>query len=231
MSRWSTARSMDRATAGGRGVSTTLPPLPRTRKTRWPCSSPRSSMSAPQASKIRSPSRPSMATSAKSSGLDDRRAVTSIASNCRWVSPSVGDSGGTLGRRTYSAGEWASTASMTQVRKKPATTAMRRLTVEGVKRRTSCIHRTYSSLCARGLPAGRGGARGTRSGRARRSDSVCIPGLALEPGEVGGDRQPQPARGRRQQDGDQDVTRSSHDRASARATAPTNPQASTACGM
>jgi len=38
--------------AGGRGTSTTLPPLPQTRRTRWPCSSPRSSMLAPVASKI-----------------------------------------------------------------------------------------------------------------------------------------------------------------------------------
>ena len=30
---------------------------------------------------------------------------SSIASNCRWDRPRVGDSGGTLGRRTYSAGE------------------------------------------------------------------------------------------------------------------------------
>jgi hypothetical protein len=43
-----------------------LVPLPHTRSTRWPCSSPRSPMSAPVASKIRKPSSPSMATSAKS---------------------------------------------------------------------------------------------------------------------------------------------------------------------
>jgi hypothetical protein len=44
-------------------------------------------MFAPEASKIRSPSRPSIATSAKSYGLDDSRAAVSIASNCRWVNP------------------------------------------------------------------------------------------------------------------------------------------------
>ena len=57
-------------------------------------------MSAPQASKIRSPSRPSIATRAKSLRLVDSRAAASIASNCRCDSPRVGDSGGTFGRRT-----------------------------------------------------------------------------------------------------------------------------------
>jgi hypothetical protein len=83
-----------------------------------------------------------MATRAKSFGLVDSRAAVSIASNCRWVSPRVGDSGGTLGRRTCSAGEVGSTPSMTQVRKKPATIDIRRDTVEGLNRRTSCIDRT-----------------------------------------------------------------------------------------
>ena len=73
-------------------------------------------MFAPHASKIRSPSRPSIATRAKSLMFGDVRAVASIASNCRCVRPRVGDSGGTLGRRTYSAGECASTSSITQVR-------------------------------------------------------------------------------------------------------------------
>jgi len=45
---------------------TILVPLPHTRSTRWPCSSPRS---APVASKIRRPSSPSIATSAKSYGV------------------------------------------------------------------------------------------------------------------------------------------------------------------
>lgn len=49
---------------------------------------------------VRSPSRPSMATRAKSLMLADSRAAVIIASNCRWLSPSVGDSGGTRGRRT-----------------------------------------------------------------------------------------------------------------------------------
>lgn len=57
-------------------------------------------MLAPQASKIRGPSRPSMVTRAKSLGLPDVRAALSRASNCRCDKPSVGDSGGTFGRRT-----------------------------------------------------------------------------------------------------------------------------------
>ncbi|MEO3777797.1 RNA ligase family protein [Micromonospora sp. B11E3] len=102
-SRPSTARSMALATAGGSGTRTTLPPLPRTRRARWPCSSPRSPMSVPQASKIRRPRRPrrpSMAIRAKSFGLVGRRAVVIRASNWRSPRPRVGDSGGTTGRRT-----------------------------------------------------------------------------------------------------------------------------------
>jgi hypothetical protein len=57
-----------------------------------------------------------MATKAKSLMLPEVFPAVSMASNCRWVSPSVGDSGGTLGRRTWSAGETASTPSSTQVR-------------------------------------------------------------------------------------------------------------------
>ncbi len=77
------ARSMARPAAGGSGTRTTLVPLPDTRSTRRPCSSPRSAISAPVASKIRNPSRPSIATSAKSDGFDDLRAYVSRASNCR----------------------------------------------------------------------------------------------------------------------------------------------------
>ena len=87
--------------------------LPHTRSTRWPCSSPRSVMSVLVASKIR---RPSIATSAKSHGCGDWRAAVSRASNCRWVKPRVGDSAGTAGRRTCSAGECSRTPSMAQVR-------------------------------------------------------------------------------------------------------------------
>ncbi len=50
-----------------RQVRTILVPFPHTRSNRWPCSSPRSAMFAPVASKIRKPRRPSMATKAKSS--------------------------------------------------------------------------------------------------------------------------------------------------------------------
>lgn len=60
-----TARLIALATADGSGMRTTLPPSPQIRRTRWLCSSPRSLMLAPQLSKIRRPSRPSMAISAK----------------------------------------------------------------------------------------------------------------------------------------------------------------------
>ena len=60
--------------------------MPQTRSTRWPCSSPRSVISVPVASKIRNPSSPSIATRAKSQGWGDCRAAVSRASNCRWVS-------------------------------------------------------------------------------------------------------------------------------------------------
>jgi hypothetical protein len=43
-------------------------------------------------------------------------AAVSMASNCSRLNPSVGDSGGTGGRRTCSAGECSSTPSITQVR-------------------------------------------------------------------------------------------------------------------
>jgi hypothetical protein len=66
--------------------------------------------------KIRKPSRPSMATSAKSHGLADSRAAVSRASNYRWGHPRVGDSAGTAGRRTCSAGECSMRPSSTQVR-------------------------------------------------------------------------------------------------------------------
>lgn len=62
---------------------------------RWPWDSPRASMLAPVASKIRRPRRPSIATSAKSLGLVESRLAQRIASNWRWFSPRVGDSGGT----------------------------------------------------------------------------------------------------------------------------------------
>jgi hypothetical protein len=73
-------------------------------------------MSEAVASKIRKPSRPSMATSAKSHWFGDWRAAVSRASNCRWVNPSVDDSAGTAGRRTCSADECSKVPSMTQVR-------------------------------------------------------------------------------------------------------------------
>ena len=60
-------------------------------------------MSGPVASKIGRPSSPSMATSAKSYRRGDCRAAMSRASNCRRVNPRVGDSAGTVGRRTVAA--------------------------------------------------------------------------------------------------------------------------------
>jgi hypothetical protein len=54
-------------------------------------------MSASVASKIREPSRPSMAISAKSYGFADSRAAVNSASNCRWVNPWVGIFGGDRG--------------------------------------------------------------------------------------------------------------------------------------
>ena len=73
-------------------------------------------MSASHASKIRSPSRPSITTRAKSLRLADSHAAVSSASNCRCVNPNVGDTDGTTGRRTCSAGDWSRTPSMTAVR-------------------------------------------------------------------------------------------------------------------
>jgi hypothetical protein len=168
-----TARSIARPTAGGSGTSTTFEPFPNTRKTRWPCSSPTSAMSAPHASKIRKPSNPSMVTNAKSKTLLDWRAAVSSASNCRCQSPSVGDSGGTIGRRTWSAGEYSTIPSITQMRYKPVTTAMRRATVEGLNWRTSCIHRTNRSMSARCSVSGARWWSLHQAKNNRRSDSVC----------------------------------------------------------
>ena len=61
------------AEADGSGTRTILSPLPCTRRTRWPFSSPRSSMLLPVPSKIRRPRRPSIATRAKSQSLLDAR--------------------------------------------------------------------------------------------------------------------------------------------------------------
>ena len=57
-----------------------------------------------------------MATRAKSLMFVEVLPALSMASNCRWVSPRVGDSAGTRGRRTYSAGELSRTPSIAQVR-------------------------------------------------------------------------------------------------------------------
>jgi hypothetical protein len=50
------------------------------------------------------PRSPNIVTSAKSQRLGDCFAAVNKASNCRCVKPRVGDSAGTCGRRTYSAG-------------------------------------------------------------------------------------------------------------------------------
>jgi hypothetical protein len=55
--------------------------------------------------------------------------------------PERGDSAGTCGRHTYSAGERSRTPTITHVREKPATTDMRRDTVDGRYRRTSSSQR------------------------------------------------------------------------------------------
>jgi hypothetical protein len=103
--RSSAARSTARATAGGSGTSTTFSP---------PAANPEDAVAVFFAevgddravtSNTRSPSRPSGQTSAKSFGLLELRLAASSASNTRCVSPRVGDSAGTLGRRTYSVGE------------------------------------------------------------------------------------------------------------------------------
>jgi hypothetical protein len=111
-------------------------------------------MSALVASKIRKPSRPSIAMSAKSHGFADSLAAVSRASDCRWVNPSVGDSAGTAGRRTCSAGECCKMLSRAQVRWNPAVTENRLDPVEGLNRRISCIHLMYSSRWGRCAASG-----------------------------------------------------------------------------
>jgi hypothetical protein len=172
LARSPTARSMARPTAGGSGINTTLVPLPHTRSTRWPCSSPRSVTSAPVASKIRKPSRPSMATKAKSQGLPDWRVAVSRASNCKCVNPGAGDSAGTVGRRTCPAGECSRMPSMTQVRQNPAVIENRRETADALNRRISCIHRMYSSRCGRHAASGSRPRAAHQARKQHRSDSV-----------------------------------------------------------
>jgi hypothetical protein len=73
-------------------------------------------MLAAVASKMRNPRRPSMVSKAKSLMFEDVLPAVSMASSCRWLRPSVGDSLETRGRRTYSAGDCCRRPSMTQVR-------------------------------------------------------------------------------------------------------------------
>jgi hypothetical protein len=96
---------------------------------------------------------PEQAHSAKSYRFGEVRAAVSSAPSWRWVSPSVGDSGGTKGRRTCSAGECSSRPSMTAVRWNPATTDIRRDVMDGLNWRISCLHRAYSSTYGRDAAA------------------------------------------------------------------------------
>jgi hypothetical protein len=121
-------RSMARPAAGGSGTRTVSVPLPHTRRTRWPCSAPRSAMSAPAASKIR---RPGMAARAKPYRLAGSRAAVSRAPGCRWADPGAGDSAGTAGRRTCPAG--------------------------GCSRMPGRCVRPWPSCCRAGRPRGAGG--------------------------------------------------------------------------
>jgi len=52
----------------------------------------------------------------KGDGVSAMASAWSSCRTCRWVSPTVGDSSETVGRRTYYAGECPRMASMTQVR-------------------------------------------------------------------------------------------------------------------
>ncbi len=173
--------AVDGAPDGGRqGARTTLLPLPQTCSTRWPCSSPISLMSVPVASKIRRPSRPSrpgIDMSAKSLLLAESPAVVSSASNCRRVNPGVGDSAGTAGRRTYSAGECASTPRSRmsgKTRRSPAGAVTRPAAGTGAP--LASTGRTAPAAGARPR-AGPGRAQRTSrdrsAGRTRRGSALC----------------------------------------------------------
>src|SRR3954451_7253428 len=83
------------------------------------------------------------------------------------------DSGGTVGRRTCSAGECSRRPSMTQVRWNPATTDIRRDMVEGRNRRTSCSQRRYCSRCGRVAVNGSSSLSAHQVRNPRGSESVC----------------------------------------------------------
>ena len=130
-----------------------------------------------------------MATSAKPDVFDDSWAAVSRASNCRWVNPRVGDSAAEeqadlLGGRVFQqAIDHAGAIN-------PAVTEKRRDTVDGLNRRTSCIHRiqlqvraargqrVQATFCAPGQVAAQVGLR-------------VVAGGTLETGQVGSHRQPQ----------------------------------------
>lgn len=77
------------------------------------------------------------------------------------------------GLRTCSASECSSTESITQVRWKPVTTAIRRDTVEGLSRRISCIHLAYSSTWTRPVVNGAHSRSEHQVKNSRRSGSEC----------------------------------------------------------
>jgi hypothetical protein len=136
------AWSMAWPTAGGSGTRTTLP---RTCKTRWPCSSPRSAMSLPVASKT---CKPSMATSAKPYGLGDWRTAASRPRTAdAWAR-------GLVIRRARQDGGRAQRANAEDaVKHAGAVEPGRDLEPprhgEGLNRRISRIHRMHSSRCGR----------------------------------------------------------------------------------
>lgn len=74
---------------------------------------------------------------------------------------------------------------------------VRRDTGEGLNRRTSCIHRTYSSTCARRAASGGRSPRHTRPERPEVGVDVK-PGVTLVARQVCSDRQPQRVDARRQ---------------------------------
>ncbi len=91
-------------------------PLPHTRSTRWPC--PLAEVSNIRAGSFEDPQ-------AEEGEHGHQREVARVrrlagrgeqASNCRWVNPRVGDSAGTAGGRTCSAGECSMRPSRTRVR-------------------------------------------------------------------------------------------------------------------
>ena len=177
---------MARATAGGSGTRTTLPPLPRTRRTRWPCSSPRSAMLAPQASKIRRPSRPKHGDQGEVVGvgrspgggdqgleLQVRPARGSATRPARW--------GGGRSRPASASQDCVDDAGAVEAR--PPPTARRRH--RGWLEPAYFLHPAHVQLdlCPAAPPAGRAPVRRTTPGRrAGRTRYACGSGRGSGPG-------------------------------------------------